>query len=263
MNWLQLIDNSVNAYFACRHRQKPSQNQLEALRLVAHRGAHGKHWAHFENTDAAFALAKQLGCWGIELDVHATADGVLVVNHDPDLKRLWGLPLVIGKCTFAELREQAPLVPSLEEVIQRYGQEMHLFIELKAPFEAFLALKQTLEPLVPIEQYHLISMDADLLKALEDLPKEALLLVAGFNNTEHFCELSLQKHYGGVLGHYLLLNDSRINRLSAAKQQVGVGFIDSKYSLYREAGRAVTWIFSDNVARLIPHLGANMSSGLT
>ena len=47
-------------------------------------------WAHRgsrlrapENTMAAFALAVTEGADGIELDVHLTADGHLVVRHDP------------------------------------------------------------------------------------------------------------------------------------------------------------------------------------
>ncbi|HSE67930.1 MAG TPA: glycerophosphodiester phosphodiesterase [Gemmatimonadales bacterium] len=46
---------------------------------IGHRGASGI--AH-ENSPSAFRLAKQLGADGVELDVHATGDGVLVVHHD-------------------------------------------------------------------------------------------------------------------------------------------------------------------------------------
>ena len=36
----------------------------------------------YENSPSAFRLAKQLGADGVELDVHATGDGVLIVHHD-------------------------------------------------------------------------------------------------------------------------------------------------------------------------------------
>jgi glycerophosphoryl diester phosphodiesterase len=45
---------------------------------IAHRGASG---IAYENSPSAFRLAKQLGADGVELDVHATGDGVLVVHH--------------------------------------------------------------------------------------------------------------------------------------------------------------------------------------
>jgi glycerophosphoryl diester phosphodiesterase len=47
--------------------------------VVAHRGA--SH-LHRENTLDAFAAARALGADGVELDVHLTADGAVVVHHD-------------------------------------------------------------------------------------------------------------------------------------------------------------------------------------
>ena len=50
----------------------------------AHRGASA--YAP-ENTMAAFLLARRLGADAVELDVHLTADGEVVVCHDNDIKR--------------------------------------------------------------------------------------------------------------------------------------------------------------------------------
>jgi glycerophosphoryl diester phosphodiesterase len=51
---------------------------------IAHRGA--RAYAP-ENTLPAFEKAAQLGCHMVELDVHLSADGALVVHHDDDLRR--------------------------------------------------------------------------------------------------------------------------------------------------------------------------------
>ena len=48
--------------------------------VIAHRGA---SWEYPENTLPAFERAIELGADFVELDVHATADGSLVVCHDP------------------------------------------------------------------------------------------------------------------------------------------------------------------------------------
>ncbi|HET7486742.1 MAG TPA: glycerophosphodiester phosphodiesterase [Acidimicrobiales bacterium] len=50
--------------------------------IWAHRGGWGPTR---ENTLEAFAAARRLGAAGVELDVRCTADGVLVVHHDPVL----------------------------------------------------------------------------------------------------------------------------------------------------------------------------------
>lgn len=56
--------------------------QREIPLVWAHRGASA---AERENTLVAFARAAELGADGVELDARRTADGVLVVHHDPAL----------------------------------------------------------------------------------------------------------------------------------------------------------------------------------
>lgn len=57
---------------------------LNRVMNVGHRGARG--FAP-ENTLSAFAKAAELGCDMVELDVHRSRDGALVVHHDDQLTR--------------------------------------------------------------------------------------------------------------------------------------------------------------------------------
>ncbi len=79
--------------------------------VLGHRGA--SH-ARSENTLAAFAKARELGADGVELDVRRTADGVLVVHHDPAVAD-FGL---IVDHPFAALRRTHPEVPTLVEALE-------------------------------------------------------------------------------------------------------------------------------------------------
>jgi glycerophosphoryl diester phosphodiesterase len=56
-------------------------------RAFAHRGWHLGELHDLENSLSAFRRAADEGYRYIETDVHATADGVVVVNHDPTLDR--------------------------------------------------------------------------------------------------------------------------------------------------------------------------------
>jgi glycerophosphoryl diester phosphodiesterase len=56
-------------------------------RAYAHRGWHVDDLAGCENTRAAFVRAADEGLGYVELDVHASADGVPMVHHDPTLDR--------------------------------------------------------------------------------------------------------------------------------------------------------------------------------
>jgi glycerophosphoryl diester phosphodiesterase len=248
--FLKLAEKIIDGFFACLPRKRPSETNASEACLIAHRGAHDHKSGIIENTDAAFARALALGSFGIEFDVHATADGVLVVNHDPSLDRLWGKSLLICDLDFKTLRQLVPEIPSLAEVVERYGKRMHLFIELKAPFDAEKALKEELHPLVAGQDYHLLSLDASVFYSFTHFPTAAMLLVPVHNNVSQFCKLVMQKNYGGVLGHYFLMNDSKIKKLKLAQKIVGVGMVDSRSGLYRELNRGLYWVFSDNVALL-------------
>lgn len=251
---MHYVEKLIDAYFACVPRQKPTSKTLMKARLIAHRGAHDKRRSIQENTMAAFQQAMDLGCYGIEFDVHASADGVIVVNHDPTLRRLWGHDVTIQKTAFDKLRTLEPNLPTLSEVIAAYGKRMHLFIEIKTPFFATSELAKTLEGLTPCVDYHLISLNEAILPALNLFPKEALLLVPIHNNVKRFCSLSIEEQYGGVLGHYLLFNDRLVGNLQDAHQLVGVGLIDSKLSLYRELNRELEFLFTDNASAMTHYL---------
>ncbi len=70
-------------------------------RVLAHRGLAIEAP---ENTLLAFAKALAVGVTHIETDVHVSADGVAMISHDPDLKRLVGRGATVGHLTAAELR---------------------------------------------------------------------------------------------------------------------------------------------------------------
>lgn len=251
---IQLTEKIVDGYFAFIPRCKPVVQTVNDTLLIAHRGAHNNSYGIFENTNAAFRLAKEAGCWGIEFDVHATADGVLVVNHDPTLNRLWNHNATIADLNFNELRTLVPGVPALKEVIEEYGGSMHLFIELKSPFHHEDSLVHTLSGLSPGKDYHLLSLDDAIFGSLTQFPKDVLLLVAVHNNVKKFCDLSISEQYGGVMGNYLLLTNKQRRKLNKANQLSGVGFVDSRNSLYRELNRGIHWVFTNEAVKVSHYL---------
>ena len=79
-----------------------------------------------ENTIAAFELALEQGADGIELDVHRSLDGALVVHHDADAS---GVGLLVA-ATFAEIRAARPDIPTLAETFAVTGSHI-VNVEIK------------------------------------------------------------------------------------------------------------------------------------
>lgn len=99
---------------------------------VAHRGgaAEGD-----ENTAEAFGRAVALGYRYVETDVHTTADGVPVVFHDPDLRRLTGAAGTVAEMRWADLATLrvggSGAVPRLDEVLAAWPQ-VRFNVDVKA-----------------------------------------------------------------------------------------------------------------------------------
>lgn len=109
------------------------------LRVIAHRGASG--YAP-ENTLAAFRMALELNAQAVELDVHETRDGELVVIHDPDLRRIAGSKQKVKDLSYSELSSKdagswfSPefkdeKVPKLEAVLDLVDGKVEVHVELK------------------------------------------------------------------------------------------------------------------------------------
>ncbi len=115
-------------------------------RLFGHRGAAG---VAPENTVPSFARARADGVDVLELDVHATRDGEIVVLHDPTLERTTDGAGPVAALTFAELarldaghrfspdggwthpfRGQGVRVPRLAEILRAFP-DVPLNIEIK------------------------------------------------------------------------------------------------------------------------------------
>lgn len=87
-----------------------------------------------ENSLAAFRAAVEKG-YGVELDVHLTRDGALVVHHDDSLKRLTGVDIRIAQSTLEEVRAchlpNGEPVPTYDEVLETIGGRIPMIVEVK------------------------------------------------------------------------------------------------------------------------------------
>ncbi|OWV75422.1 glycerophosphodiester phosphodiesterase [Rhizobium sp. R339] len=102
---------------------------------VAHRGYHDLNKHVWENTLSAFSRAVEAG-FAIECDLHYASDGVPIIFHDEDLKRLCNLNGDVRERTSRELGLIAvggtsDKIPTLRQLLDLVQGKVPLVLELK------------------------------------------------------------------------------------------------------------------------------------
>lgn len=151
---------------------------LSEVKVYAHRGASGYA---LENTWNAFFKACEFGV-GIELDVQITKDGVVVVYHDDNLRRLTGINAGIETLAYEEIKElrvgrkwmrnfahhQMPLAYEVFQWAKK--KKIPLNVELKESFAKNSKGPQILAAMLEgMEDIHLSSFNPQLLKDMKKL----------------------------------------------------------------------------------------------
>lgn len=194
------------------------------IEAISHRGS---RTAHPENTIGAVLAAADAGAEGVEIDVHAARDGVIVVHHDffprgtvAD-RRLASRP--IADLTFAELQQfdlgGGARIPSLAELIEALDGRARLYVEIKG--------RGCDEALVDV------------------LRGAANVAVHSFDHRciERFAELAPSLSRGVLQGSYMLDNCIALRSASATDLWQHHELIDA--ALVREVhgcgGRVIAW----------------------
>jgi glycerophosphoryl diester phosphodiesterase len=119
--------------------------------IIAHRGA---SYDAPENTLAAFRLAFAQRADAVELDVHLSADGAIVVIHDSTTCRTAGLDRAVRDQSLADLKSldagrwkdprwAGEKIPTLNQVLAILPEGKRLFIEIKCGAEILPKIQRT------------------------------------------------------------------------------------------------------------------------
>jgi len=249
----RVAQHVVDLWFMTIPRSRPSHQALLDGKIISHRGEHDNLQVK-ENTMAAFARVVDAGAWGAEFDVRWTRDLEPVVIHDPDTRRVFDVELVVAEASLTELRQRVPEIPTLSEVVERFGGVCHLMVELKrdelgAEVSRSGRLQEIFASLTPAADYHFLALQLDLFDLVKFAGVGACLPVAELDMRTVSRE-ALSRNFAGACGQYLLLNRDMIKRHHRQGQKVGTGFIASRFGLYRELNRGVDWVFTNHALRL-------------
>lgn len=121
--------------------------------VIAHRGASG---SAPENTLSAFKLAGEMGADMVELDVHLSRDGDVMVIHDDKVDRLTNGSGMVADMTRTELQRldagswfgkkfAGEIIPTLEAVLQLVKGKMDVNVEIKTGYLGAFSIQELVE----------------------------------------------------------------------------------------------------------------------
>lgn len=225
-------------------------------KVIAHRGLSG---IETENTNASFVAAGNRSYYGIETDIHRTADGRFIVSHDNNLKRLAGEDIDVETATLATLqnivlydkdgsKDRADLRPcSLENYInicKKYGK--HCVIELKSNFtvEETSRFIDIIKGYEYLEHTTFISFYYENLKKIKNiLPQQSVQFLFG-----EFTEGLVEKLVADKMDvdvYYESLNKEIIDVLHDAGLKINCWTVDKKEIAEQLAKWGVDYITSN------------------
>ncbi|MBR4428380.1 MAG: hypothetical protein IKS78_03395 [Clostridia bacterium] len=227
-------------------------------RMIAHRGLSG---IELENTCSAFVAAGNRSHFGIETDVHRTADGEFIIIHDDRTKRVAQDDMIVEETTFETLRalrlvdkdgkkgRKDLLLPSLREYVQickKYGKISVL--ELKNHMEP-----EDIDRIIAIireegwlDSTIFISFDLpNMICIRERLPRQkAQFLISEYPD---WLVDTLKKYSLDLDIHYRALTEERVKELHENGIEINVWTVDALEDARRLADWGVDYITSNIV----------------
>lgn len=251
--WLDpLILGLVDAWYALVPRLRPDLELLRQARILSHRGERDAPGV-IENSFAAFdPLPGRV--FGLECDVRFSRDGVPMVFHDADLYRIFSCRERLADLDLASLRRRFPRIPTLRELVERYGGQLHLAIEFKQeprpdPQAQLRSVCEALEPLSPGQDFHLMSLDCATLDWLRPAFSGCLAAIAR-SNVRQMGHYARAHDCAGMTGHYALLHRAHNIPHLQDGRWVGIGFPESRNALRYALQQGATWLFSNQALAL-------------
>ena len=226
----------------------------KTTKMVAHRGLSG---LERENTCRAFiAAGNREKYFGIETDVHITADGKYVCIHDDNTGRVAEKCLFIKDSTFDEVRSviltdtdgsktrKDIIVPTLEEYIsicKRYGKVSVLELKCNFSVEQVTEIIDIIKAEDYLEQTVFISFLRDpLLIVRQLLPNQKIQYLTGEFNEEILEFMKTHKFDLDILFHSI--NEENMKLLKDAGIEVNVWTVDNPEDAKRLISLGVDYI---------------------
>jgi glycerophosphoryl diester phosphodiesterase len=218
---------------------------------IAHRGAKAYEP---ENTLQAFQKALDLNSDGIELDVHLSADGHVIVIHDETIDRTTNAKGLVNDFTLAELKsfliEEKYQIPTLNEVFDLVDKKCFINIELKGLGTASrvvpLIEEYILEKDWKYEHFIISSFDWNMLEETSNLNPNIPIGVLTEENLETALAFAEKIKAKAIHPDFNLLNEENVRQIQEKGFLVLPWTVNTTEDIEKVKSYKVNGIISDN-----------------
>jgi len=223
-------------------------------RVTAHRGG-----AKFvpENTMYGVEYAIDSGADYIEIDVQLSADGVVFLLHDANLKRTTGLNRIASNLTYDEISKldagsyfskkfSDAYIPTLDEVLTACKSKINLNIEIKKSANGKELVRKVIELVEQHdmkEQVVITSVEYSYLKMIK---KADPSFVTGYISNLLYGEAASLEYADFFSVKYVVVSESFVRSAHSAGKEVHVWTVNTKPLINRMKGLDVDCIITDN-----------------
>lgn len=218
---------------------------------IAHRGAKAYEP---ENTLQAFQKALDLNSDGIELDVHLSADGHIIVMHDETIDKMTNGKGDINSYTLAELKSFLVAgkhqIPTLDEVFDLVDKKCFINVELKnadtSKNVVSLIDKYIAEKNWKYEHFIISSFDWNALEEVQKLNTNIPIGVLTEENVEDALALAETIKAKAIHPDFQLLNTENVYQIQEKGFVVFPWTVNSEQDIQKVKSYKVNGIISDN-----------------
>lgn len=247
------------------------------FKIIGHKGAAG--YAP-ENTLVSLQMALDMGVDMIEIDVHMTKDGEVVVFHDEDISRTTDGTGKIHELTLAEVKEldagswfnpkfAGEKVPTLREAFDLVHGKADILIDIKSKghefYENFAEIivdiideKEDNKEWCIVQSYeqeyleHAYARDSTIQMKKLMMGEDESMLLSFYLNSKSFMTNRQKHHFFETINpHYSTLSQRRIFRLHAKGYKVHTYVVNEPKEMIKMLNMAVDGIITDFPDRLV------------
>lgn len=247
------------------------KNDNNKIEIIAHRG--GANLAP-ENTLAAFKNAIKLGVDMIEIDVHLSKDGKIIVIHDEKINRTTNGKGTIKDMTSAEIKKydagskfdkkfKNEKIPTLDEVMETLNGKVKLLIEIKDGDELYPGLEKKV--VETIHKYNAVNWvivqsfnENSVLRVRKMDPSITTFYLLGRNFNDFYSNVAKEvnagnaviKKYDGIAPHYSMLSSEKVKIFHKAGFKIFTWTVDKPKDMKKIINMNVDGIITNSPDKL-------------